>query len=200
MSGILNKFRRSGSYNNGAYVAGQPGYNTVNSYSNGVSTQQVNSVEAPIIQQRVNAPIIQETVRNDRVVEVQPVIHRSVDHNVVHHIEKHITEASAPAMGGTYQRNPLVTQTVHTNVVNEIQPVIHRERVVPVAERVEQHHMQRVVEPTVHTHEVIYETVNSTVPTYGRSYGTAAAPGVGYAGNSGPTATRSTKHGLFHRH
>lgn len=84
--------RHSGSYN-GTY--GQPAgtYNTVN------QQQALNSVEAPIIQQRVkyailiinhyyklanvlnSAPIIQETVRNDRVVEVQPVIHRSGNQN-----------------------------------------------------------------------------------------------------------------------
>jgi hypothetical protein len=104
----------------------------------------------------VAAPIVQETVRNDRVVEVQPVVHREVDQNVVHHIEKHYHEA-APSMAGVVERQAVVQQQVHTNVVNEIQPVIHRERVVPVVERSEQHLTQHIVQPTIHTHEVVYE-------------------------------------------
>jgi len=180
MSGILNKFRHSEEQT--AFPTGTQ-YNTV-------SQQQYRSTEAPIVHETVNAPIIQETVRNDTMIEVQPVIHREVDHNVVHHIEKHITEPAAPSMAGTYQKNALVTQTVHTNVINEIQPVIHRERVVQVAERVEEHHMERVVEPTIHTHEVTYETVNAPVPIYGQST----------MGSTNVNATSTTKHGLFHRH
>ena len=109
----------------------------------------------------VAAPIVQETIRNDRVIEVQPVVHRSVDRNVVHHIEKHITETGAPNMGGVIERPPLVQDAVHTNVVNEIQPVIHRERVVPVVQRAEQHFTEHVSGGTVHTHEVVYENGGS---------------------------------------
>lgn len=61
---------------------------------------------------------MQETIRQDRIVEVQPVIHREVDKNVVHHIEKHITEGPAPSMGGVIERPPLVEQRVVTNVIN----------------------------------------------------------------------------------
>eukprot|EP00026_Physarum_polycephalum_P017643 Phypoly_transcript_18941.p1 GENE.Phypoly_transcript_18941~~Phypoly_transcript_18941.p1 ORF type:complete len:117 (+),score=12.14 Phypoly_transcript_18941:136-486(+) len=65
-----------------------------------------------------SAPLVQETVRNDKITEVQPVLHREVDKNVVHHIEKHIAEPRAPSMGGVIERNPIVEQQVHTNVVN----------------------------------------------------------------------------------
>lgn len=136
----------------------------------------------------VHSPVVEETIRNDRVIEVQPVIHREVDQNVVHHIEKHIQEPHAPNMGGVVQMNPIVEQQVYTQVVNEIQPVIHRERAVPVTERIEQHLTQRVVEPTVHTHEVVYEN----------------APIGGVIGGSGvilpSTYSEQPKHGLFHRH
>jgi len=105
----------------------------------------------------VSAPVIQETIRQDRVIEVQPVLHREVDRTVVHHIEKHIQEAAAPNMGGVIERAPLVQEQIRTNVVNEIQPVIHREIAVPVVERQEQHLSQRVSGDTIHTREVIYE-------------------------------------------
>ena len=150
-------------------------------HSTVASSNTLNSAETNTSQRTVvDAPIIQETVRQDRIVEVQPVVHREVDKNVVHHIEKHIQEPRAPSMGGVIERNPLVEQNVHTNVVNEIQPVIHRERVVPVAERVEEHLTQRVVEPTVHTHEVVYENVAAPIDT--------------------SSITAEKKHGLFHRH
>ena len=196
MSGLLNKL----THHNSA------GANTHSTVSSGTTLNS--SVEAPIIQQRtiVDAPIIQETVRNDRIVEIQPVLHREVDKNVVHHIEKHIQEPHAPSMGGVIERNPLVQQNIHTNVVNEIQPVIHRERVVPVTERVEEHLMQRVVEPTVHTHEVVYESApmnnnlnlnsNSSYSTVNNTAPLAGAP----LGTSNTSATHSSKHGLFHRH
>ena len=158
----------------------------------------------------VHAPVVQETVRNDRLVEVQPILHREVDKNVVHHIEKHINEPRAPSMGGVVERNPLVQQQVHTNVVNEIQPVIHRERVVPVAERVEQHLQQRIVEPTVHTHEVVYEnaplggsnlsTVNNINNGLPLNQG-GLNQGLNQGGlNQGVLPTEQHKHGLFHRH
>ena len=164
MSGLINKIKHAGHHDHSVASS-----NTLNSDTN-TSQRTV-----------VDAPIIQETVRQDRVLEVQPVVHREVDKNVVHHIEKHIQEPSAPSMGGVIERNPLVQQNVHTNVVNEIQPVIHRERVVPVAERVEEHKMQRIVEPTIHTHEVVYEN----------------AP---MSSSSSSSLDAEKKHGLFHRH
>eukprot|EP00026_Physarum_polycephalum_P010501 Phypoly_transcript_10665.p1 GENE.Phypoly_transcript_10665~~Phypoly_transcript_10665.p1 ORF type:complete len:196 (+),score=29.45 Phypoly_transcript_10665:617-1204(+) len=186
----------SGGYTNQG-LSSSGGYSTVNNtglYSNGIST--VNAVEAnPILERTiVGAPVIQETVRTDRVVEVQPILHRNVDHNIVHHIERHIQEPAAPPMGGVYERNPIVEQTVQMNVVNEIQPIIHRERVVPVSERVETHLMERVAEPTVHTHEVVYEVSNTTYANQN-----AYAPGTTNA--YGQTTNAGThKKGLFHRH
>jgi len=140
----------------------------------------------------VHAPIVQETVRNDRITEVQPVLHREVDKNIVHHVEKHINEARAPNMGGVVEKNAIVEQQVHTNVVNEIQPVIHRERVVPVTERVEQHLSQRVVEPTIHTHEVIYDNT-PLQPGMTAPLGTQQQTNL-------QGAEHEKKHGLFHKH
>lgn len=114
----------------------------------------------------ISAPIVQETVRNDRVVEVQPVLHREVDQNIVHHIEKHYHE-HAPTQGGVIERQPVVQQQIHTNLVHEIQPIIHRERVIPVVERTEQHLTQHIVQPTIHTHEVVYERGSYNQGLYG---------------------------------
>ena len=74
-------------------------------------------VEAP--------PIIQESVRYDRVTEVQPVIHRQVDQVHVRHIEKHIMSESAPSMGGSYEHPPLVQEHVNHRYVTEVHPVYH---------------------------------------------------------------------------
>jgi len=145
MSGILNKFHHSSNRNTG---------NLSNS-----SELPMSATNSGVTQQNtiMNAPIIQETVRQDRVVEVQPVLHRSLDRNIVHHVEKHIHEPAPPTMQQTVQRAPLVQQEFHTNIVHEVQPVIHRERVVPVVERSERHMMERVDGGTVHTHEVVFE-------------------------------------------
>lgn len=63
------------------------------------------------------APIVQESVRQDKVLEVQPILHREVDKNIVHHIEKHTVER-APSQSGVIERQPIIEQNLHTNVVN----------------------------------------------------------------------------------
>jgi hypothetical protein len=146
MSGLLNKLTHR-------HQTAQPGLNTSAGMQTGLTGQTI--VDQPAVTHSL-APIVQETVRQDRVVEVQPVVHREVDKNIVHHIEKHIVE-TAPSQSGIIERQPIIEQQLHTNVINEIQPIIHRERAVPIVERTEQHLSQRVVEPTIHTHEVIYE-------------------------------------------
>lgn len=206
MSGILHKVLHPGHHEKDAHhttgavpvAAGGPvpvvGSNTHHTQTNVLNTQTINTVNTqqttavPVVERTaVNAPIIQETVRQDKIIEVQPVVHREVDKNVVHHIEKHIQEAPAPNMGGVVEKQAIVQQNIHTNVINEVQPIIHRERVVPVTERVEQHLTQRVVEPTIHTHEVIYENAPSTYSTQttyqGLNYaysGASAHPTYGY--------------------
>jgi len=105
----------------------------------------------------VKPAIVQETIRTDRIVEVQPVIHREVDQTTVHHIEKHITEAPAANRGGVVQMAPIVQETVRPHVIDEVTPVIHREIATTQVERVEEHQTQRVVAPTQHTNQVVFE-------------------------------------------
>eukprot|EP01111_Echinosteliopsis_oligospora_P001547 TRINITY_DN122_c0_g1_i1.p1 TRINITY_DN122_c0_g1~~TRINITY_DN122_c0_g1_i1.p1 ORF type:complete len:186 (-),score=45.96 TRINITY_DN122_c0_g1_i1:211-768(-) len=125
---------------------------------------------------KVNAPIVEETVRTDKVVEVQPVIHREVERPVINHIEKHINEGAAPSMSGTVQMAPVVETHTHTHVINEVQPIIHREVAAVQVDRVEEHQTQRVVEAPIHTHEVVYE--NAAAPGVYSQTQTTVAPGV----------------------
>lgn len=166
MSNLLNKLTHHNQHNDqhnaaGHHTAGQPivGQPIVGQQTH-LSGTNTTTVHQPVVHETTTyiAPVVQETIRQDKIVEVQPVVHREVDRNVVHHVEKHIREAPAPSIGGTVERAAVVDTNVVTNVVNEVQPIIHRERVVPVVERAEAHYAQRVVEPTVHTHEVVYDT------------------------------------------
>lgn len=61
---------------------------------------------------------MEEKVRTDRVIEVQPVIHKEVEQPVVHHVEEHVIEPAAPNVGGTYRNAAIVDEHVHTRVVD----------------------------------------------------------------------------------
>lgn len=66
----------------------------------------------------INRPaIIDEKVRTDRVVEVQPVIHKEIEQPVVHHVEQHIVEPAAPNVGGVIRNTPIVEEHVKTKVI-----------------------------------------------------------------------------------
>jgi len=124
-----------------------------------VAAPAVHTTGLPLGQREIHSTvakpaIVDERVRTDRLVEVQPIVHREIEQARVHHVEKHITEAPAPQMGGVVKMAPVVQQTVHTNVIEEVQPVIHRERAIQQVERVQEHITEHVVAPTQHTHEV----------------------------------------------
>ena len=101
----------------------------------------------------VKPAIVEEKVRIDSVVEVQPIIHREVDQPIVHHIEQHVVEPVAPFVGGTVKKEPIIEEHVNTRIVNEIQPIVHREVAVPKVEKVEEHIQEHIVNPTQHTNE-----------------------------------------------
>lgn len=111
--------------------------------------------------------LVEETVRKDRLVQVQPVIHQEVEKEEIHHIVKHINEAPAPSVAGTVTLKPVVQEHVHTHVIEEIHPVIHREIVVQEVERVEEHITEHIVAPTKHVQEVIYEKEVAPVHVHG---------------------------------
>eukprot|EP01111_Echinosteliopsis_oligospora_P004367 TRINITY_DN16_c3_g2_i1.p1 TRINITY_DN16_c3_g2~~TRINITY_DN16_c3_g2_i1.p1 ORF type:complete len:437 (+),score=117.78 TRINITY_DN16_c3_g2_i1:75-1385(+) len=109
----------------------------------------------------VAQPIVQETIRQDRVVEVQPIIHRDVERPVVNHIERHINEPAPMSRAGTVQHGAIVQETFHDRIVNEIQPVIHREVAIPQVEQVQQHYVEHIVANPQHTRQVVYEQIPS---------------------------------------
>lgn len=59
-----------------------------------------------------------EKIRTDTVVEVQPIVHREIEQPVVHHIEQHIQEPAAPYVGGTYHNTPIVDEHLKTHVID----------------------------------------------------------------------------------
>lgn len=63
---------------------------------------------------------VDETVRTDTVVEVQPIIHRDVERTVINHIEQHIQEPEAPFVGGSYRNQPIIDEHVHAHAVEGI--------------------------------------------------------------------------------
>eukprot|EP01111_Echinosteliopsis_oligospora_P014371 TRINITY_DN53_c0_g1_i19.p1 TRINITY_DN53_c0_g1~~TRINITY_DN53_c0_g1_i19.p1 ORF type:complete len:200 (-),score=40.22 TRINITY_DN53_c0_g1_i19:220-819(-) len=120
-----------------------------------VAAPAVHTTGAPLnvagAQHVVKPALVDERVRTDRLVEVQPIVHREIEQPRVHHVERHITEAPAPSMAGVVKMAPVVQQTVRTNVIEEVQPVIHRERAIQQVERVQEHLTERVAAPAVHT-------------------------------------------------
>jgi len=142
-------------YNQQAYVA-QPVVPM-----NGLVTEQQLAVQQQEFAQQTTTlqPIVQETIRQDRVVEVQPIIHREVEVPMVNHIERHITEPAPMSRAASIQHGAIIEERVHNRVVNEIQPVIHREIAVPQVEQVQQHYVERIVATPQHTREVVYEQI-----------------------------------------
>lgn len=110
---------------------------------------------APVVETRVHETIVETTARPERIVEVQPVIHREIDAPQVRVIEKHMYE-TVPSTGPSVITNQAIIQeTVRPKIIEEVQPVIHREVPAPFVERVEQHVTEHITKPTVTTKEVI---------------------------------------------
>lgn len=116
----------------------------------------------PIVESIVRPARIEQTTRIEKVVEMQPVIHRQVDAPQVRIIEQHTYEA-APMVGPSIVTNPtIVEEVVKPRIIEEVQPVIHREVPAPVLQRVEQHIQEHVVQPAV-TNKVIQQNSVATV-------------------------------------
>lgn len=140
------------------------GFGGLNNGFNGLSLQKPIVAPQQFAQTIVKPVIVQETIRTDRVLQIQPILHREVEQNVINHIEKHITEAPAAHMGGIVRMAPVIQETTQTRVIEEIQPVVHREVAIAQVERVEEHLAERVVAPTQHTNQVVYEAVAPVAP------------------------------------
>jgi len=119
----------------------------------------VETTTAPVqVQSRERATIVEQTARPERVVQVQPVIHREIEAPEVHVIEKHLYETVPSTGPSSITKQTIVEETVVPTIVEEIQPVVHRSVPAPFVERVEEHITERVQQPTITTKQVINET------------------------------------------
>jgi len=125
-------------------------------------------VSAPTVETHVRPTVIEQTARPERILEVQPVVHRDIDQPQVHIVERHSFE-SVPSTGPAVINRPAVIQeTIHPRVIEEVQPVIHRQVPAPFIERVEQHTSEHLTQPTT----VVKEVMN--VPAQQQQPGMAA--------------------------
>lgn len=128
----------------------------------GMHTQS--QVLPTITETHVRQTIVEQTTRPEKIVEVQPVIHREIEAPQVHIIEKHMYE-TVPSTGPSVVTNQAIVQeTVKPRIIEEIQPVVHREIPQTFVERVEQHVTEHIAQPTVTTKQVINDPVIHHAP------------------------------------
>lgn len=114
-----------------------------------VSNATVRTIVKPVI--------VEETFRPEKIIEVQPIVHREVQAPEVHHIERHIYE-KVEATGPTIITNkPIIQEIIKPQIIEEVQEIVHRELPAPFVERVEKHIDEVEVMPTLHTKEVILD-------------------------------------------
>lgn len=106
------------------------------------------------VETHTHATVIEQTMRPEKIVEVQPVIHRQVDAPQVHVIEKHMYEQVRSTGPNVITNAAIVEETVRPRIIEEIQPVVHREVPAPFVERVEQHVTEHITQPTTMTKEI----------------------------------------------
>jgi len=143
------------------------GTNTMGTYAPiGTNTMgTTHTVVAPPVVQNVTLPtVIEQTARPERIVEVQPVVHREIDQPQVHLVERHSYESVASTAPAVINCTPIVEETIRPRVIEEVQPVVHRSVPAPFIEHVEQHTTERIVQPTVVTKEVLNNTQVTSVP------------------------------------
>jgi len=115
----------------------------------------------PLVETHTRPVIVEQTVRPEKIVEVQPVVHREVDAPQVRVIEKHVYETAPPVGPSTVTRTPIVEEVVRPRVIEEIQPIVHREVPVPFVQRVEEHITEHVTKPAIVTKEVQTQGVSA---------------------------------------
>jgi len=136
-------------------ATGNRGTNTMGTTTMG-TMGTTHTVVAPAVVETLTRPtVIQQTTRPEKIVEVQPVVHREIDQPQVHVVERHSYESVPSTAPAVINRTPIVEETIRPRVIEEIQPVVHRSVPAPFVEHVEQHVTERVVQPTVVTKEVL---------------------------------------------
>jgi len=114
-------------------------------------------INLPIVETIIRPTIVEETVRRDKVVEVQPIIHRQVDVSEVHHIERHVYEKVPNTGPSVITRQAVVEETIQPHITEELTTVVHREVPAPYIVHEEKHLSEHIIRPPVHTTEIIQE-------------------------------------------
>jgi len=111
-------------------------------------------VNAPIVETIVKPTIIEETIRRDKVVEIQPIVHRLVEAPEIHHIELNVYEKLPPTGPSRVVKQAVIEETIQPHITEEVRTVVHREVPAPYVVHEEQHLTEHLVRPTIHTAEV----------------------------------------------
>jgi tetratricopeptide (TPR) repeat protein len=149
----------------------------------GLQQATIHHVLPAVVEAHMHAPIVEQTTRPERIVEVQPVIHREIEKPEVHVIEKHTYEQVRSAGPTMITKNAIVEETVRPTIIEEIQPVVHREVPAPFVERVEQHVTEHITQPTTMVKEVVNE--QGILPTPGLAAGGPPLANAGIAQKPG---------------
>jgi len=112
-------------------------------------------VNPPIVETIVKPTVVEETIRHDKVIEVQPIVHRHIDAPEVHHIEKHVFEKIPPTGPARIVKESVIEETIQPHITEEVRTFVHREVPAPYIVHEEQHIEEHFVRPTIHTAEVI---------------------------------------------
>jgi len=175
-------------------------YDTNNRFLGYQQTQTTSLNKGPIVQQNVlptvvethmHPTIIQQTSRPEKIVEVQPVVHREIEAPQVHIIEKHSYESVASTGPSVITNQAIVQETIHPRVIEEVQPVIHRSVPAPFVEHIEQHVTEHFTQPTTMTKDVINEgartgpAIAAGGPAGQQGFGQQGQQGLGQQGQQG---------------
>jgi len=112
-------------------------------------------IEKPLVETIVKPVIVQETFRPEKIIEVQPVIHREVQAPEIHHIERHVYEKIEATGSHVVTNKPIVNEVIRPHIIEEVQEIIHRELPAPYVEKVQEHLTETEILPTLHTKEVL---------------------------------------------
>jgi len=135
------------------------------SYYTPKSPNKVYRPTVPALEETITrAPIIKKTYREQKVVEVQPIIHRTIEVPHVHHIEHHVYEIVSHTGPNVITKEPIIHETIEPHFVNEVETIIHKEVAEPFIVHEEKHISEHIVRPTITTKVVTEETHLSTIP------------------------------------
>jgi len=138
-------------------------------HEHGVHEHIHEHVNPPIVETVVRPTVVEEIIRHDKVVEVQPIVHRHIEVPEVHHIEKHVYEKLPPTGPARVIKQPVVEETIQPHITEEVRTFVHREVPAPYVVHEEQHISEHLVRPTIHTAEIREEQVTAPVVTKNNS-------------------------------